>query len=251
MGRLDRKTAFITGAASGIGKETALAMAREGASVVLLDIAADAGEAVACQIADLGGAALFVEADVTSEESVQSAVARGIERFGAIDIVHNNAGGSTGGNGSLLAAPIDELWRVMQLDLLGTILMCRAAIPRMQAQGGGSIVNMSSVVSLIGVPNLDFYTAAKGAVSALTRALALQHAPDRIRVNAIAPGVTMTERVLRISGGDVSSFPLARKQLLGPAEPADVAQAVLFLASDDAAKITGVVLPVDGGASIW
>lgn len=251
MGRLDRKTAFITGAASGIGRVTALAMAREGASVVLLDISAEAGEAVAGQIAGSGGEALFVTTDVTSEQSVEAAIVRGVERYGTIDILHNNAGGSTGGNGSLLAAPVEDLWRVMQLDLLGTILMCRAAIPRMRTQGGGAIVNMSSVVSLIGVPNLDFYTAAKGGISALTRALALEHAPDRIRVNAIAPGVTMTERVLRISGGDVSSFPLARKQVLGPAEPADVAQAVLFLASDEAAKITGVVLPVDGGASIW
>lgn len=251
MGRLEGKRAFITGAASGIGRATALAMAGEGARVVLLDISEEAGEAVAGEIAGRGGEALFVRTDVTSEESVAAAMARGVERFGGIDILHNNAGGSTGGNGSLLAAPIEELWRVMRLDLLGTILMCRAAIPRMKAGGGGAIVNMSSVVSLIGVPNLDFYTAAKGGVSALTRALALEHAPDRIRVNAVAPGVTLTERVVRISGGDVSAFPLSRKQVLGPAEPGDVAAAVLFLASDEAASITGVVLPVDGGASAW
>ncbi|MGO4839561.1 SDR family NAD(P)-dependent oxidoreductase, partial [Rhizobiaceae sp. 2RAB30] len=151
----------------------------------------------------------------------------------------------------VVSAPIDELWRVLQLDLLGTILACRQAIPAMKASGGGAIVNMTSIVTLIGVPNIDFYTAAKGAVSALTRTLAVQHAEIPIRVNALAPGVTMTERVMAASGGDVSAYPLARKQLLGPAAPIDVANAALFLASDEAKKVTGIVMPVDGGSSAW
>lgn len=251
MKRLEGKTAFITGAASGIGRQTAMLFAAEGANVVLLDISGEAGRAVASSIESDGGAALFVRADVTSEENMKEAFDAGISRFGRIDVLHNNAGGSSGRDGSLVTAPLSELWRVMQLELLGAILSCRLAIPEMVKQGGGSIINMSSVVSLIGVPNLDFYTAAKGGISALTRTLAVQHAPHGIRVNAIAPGITMTERVLAISGGDVSTFPLAKKQILGPAQPRDIANAALFLASDEAAKITGVVLPVDGGASAW
>jgi NAD(P)-dependent dehydrogenase (short-subunit alcohol dehydrogenase family) len=251
MGRLDGKAAIVTGGASGIGRAAALAFASESAKVAILDLAGDAGRKVEAEIAAAGGQALFVAADVTSEESVASAFATAETRFGPAHILLNCAGGSSGRDGSLLDAPVDELWRTMRLDLLGTILCCRAAIPPMKAAGGGSIVNMSSVVSLIGVPGLDFYTAAKGAISALTRTLAMQHAESRIRVNAIAPGVTMTERVLALSGGDVSRFPLSRKQVMGPSQPADVANAALFLASDEAAQVTGVILPVDGGAASW
>lgn len=251
MRRLEGKTAFVTGAASGIGRASARLFAAEGARLVALDIAEEAGRLLARELADAGSEALFVRTDVTSQESVNAAFAEGRTRFGGADILLNCAGGSSGKDGSLVDAPLDELWRVLQLDLFGTILACRAAIPLMAEAGGGSIVNMSSAVSLIGVPGIDFYTAAKGAVSALTRALALQHAPSRVRVNAIAPGVTMTERVLALSGGEVGAFPLSRKQVLGPARPQDVANAALFLASGESAGITGVVLPVDGGASAW
>lgn len=251
MGRLTGKAAFITGAASGIGKAAALLFAQEGARLCLLDIATEAGGALADEIAAGGGDALFLETDITSEHSVSSSFGRGLATLGEVDVLLNCAGGSSGKDGSIVDAPIEELWRVMQLDLLGTILTCRAAIPAMRASGGGSIVNMSSTVTVATVPGIDFYTAVKGGVSALTRTLAVQHAPSRIRVNALAPGVTMTERVLAISGGDVSRFPLASKQVLGPAKPHEVAAAALFLASDDAAMVTGVVLPVDGGASAW
>lgn len=251
MARLDGKVAFVTGGASGIGRATARLFAAEGARVVILDIAAEGGEACAGAISNSGGEALFVRTDVTSEESMAVAFAAGIARFGRIDILHNNAGGSSGRDGSLVDVPVEELWRVMRLDLLGTMLACRSAIPLMTRQGKGSIVNMSSVVSLIGVADVDYYTAAKGGVSALTRTLALQHGAAGIRVNAIAPGVTLTERILSRTGGDVSTLPLAGKQVLGPASPEDVAAVALFLASDDAAKVTGVVLPVDGGASAW
>ena len=251
MDRLKGKTAFVTGGASGIGKAAALLFAAEGAKVAILDVSEKAGNEVAAEIAAAGGQARFVAADVTSEESVAAAFAAGQSALGAVGVLLNCAGGSSGRDGSLVEAPVEELWRTMRLDLLGTILACRAAIPAMKAAGGGSIINMSSVVSLIGVPGLDFYTAAKGAVSALTRTLAMQHAASRIRVNAIAPGVTMTERVLALSGGDVSRFPLSRKQVMGPSQPADVANAALFLASDEAAQVTGVVLPVDGGAASW
>lgn len=250
MDRLAGKTAFITGAASGIGRATAQLFAGEGAKIVALDIS-EAGASTVKLIEDAGGEAIFVLTDVTSEGSVRDAFARGLDHFGRIDILHNNAGGSSGRDGSIVSAPIDELWRVLQLDLLGTILVCRQAIPAMKASGGGAIINMTSIVTLIGVPNIDFYTAAKGAVSALTRTLAVQHAEIPIRVNALAPGVTMTERVMAASGGDVSAYPLARKQLLGPADPIDIANAALFLASDEATKVTGVVMPVDGGSSAW
>ncbi|MBO6718431.1 MAG: SDR family oxidoreductase [Rhizobiaceae bacterium] len=251
MKRLAGKTAFVTGAASGIGRASVRLFATEGANVVLIDIAEEAGKAVEAEIIAAGGKATFLKTDVTSEDGMATAFRTGLEQFGRIDILHNNAGGSSGRDGSLVTAPIEELWRVMRLDLLGTILACRNAIPAMVKQGGGSIINMSSVVSLIGVPDLDFYTAAKGAVSALTRTLARQHAASNIRVNAIAPGITMTERVLAASGGDTSRFPLSQKQILGPASPEDIAAAALYLASDEATKVTGVVLPIDGGASAW
>lgn len=251
MRRLNDKVAFLTGAASGIGKRSALMFAREGARLVLLDLNETAGQVVAEEIRARGGEALFLRTDVTSEESVRDAFARGLGHFGRIDILHNNAGGSSGRDGSIVTAPIEELWRVLELDLLGTLLACRNAIPAMKDTGGGSIINMTSVVSMIGVPGIDFYTAAKGAIISLTRTLAMQHAEANIRVNAIAPGVTMTERVLQASNGDVSRFPLAKKQILGPAEPEDVAAAALFLASDEARKITGTILPVDGGCTSW
>lgn len=251
MARLAGKVAFVTGGASGIGRATAKLFASEGARIVVVDINRKDGESCVREITEAGGEALFVPTDISSETEVAGAFRSGTERFGRIDILHNSAGGSSGRDGSIVDRPVEELWRVMQLDLLGTVLACRNALPLMRQQRSGSIINMSSVVSLIGVPDLDFYTAAKGAVSALTRTLALQHGSANIRINAIAPGVTMTERVRQLSGGDVSKFPLARKQVLGPAEPIDIAGAALFLASDESVKVTGVVLPVDGGASAW
>jgi NAD(P)-dependent dehydrogenase (short-subunit alcohol dehydrogenase family) len=251
MGRLNGKSVFVTGAAGGIGRAAAQLFAAEGAAIVVSDIAEAEGEKTAALVREHGGRALFVHTDVTSEESVARAFARGRAAFGQITVLHNNAGGSSGKDGSLATGSLDEFWRVIRLDLFGTILCCRAAIAGMIEIGGGSIINMSSIVSVIGVPDLDFYTAAKGGISALTRSLALQNAPHRIRVNALAPGVTMTERILKQSGGQVDKFPLSRKQILGPAAPIDVANAALFLASDESASITGTILPVDGGASAW
>ncbi|WP_047146739.1 SDR family oxidoreductase [Aquamicrobium sp. LC103] len=251
MGRLTGKTAYITGGASGIGRSAAQLFAREGARLCVLDLSEDAGNVLVADIRRNGGDAVFAVADITSEDSVTAAFEKGHGAVGSTDILLNCAGGSSVRDGSIVDAPIEELWRVMQLDVLGTILACRAVIPAMVEKGGGSIVNMSSSVTMASVPGIDFYTAAKGAVSSLTRTLAAQHAASRIRVNALAPGVTMTERVLQISGGDVSRFPLSQKQRLGPALPEQVAAAALFLASDDAAMVTGVILPVDGGASSW
>jgi len=219
--------------------------------LVILDIAEVEGEQTARAIRDRGGEAIFIHTNITVESSVAEAFDRGSKLVGQPDVLHNCAGGSTGSDGSLISARIEEFWRVVELDLLGTILCCRNAIPAMIEAGGGAIINMSSVSSLIGAPNMDFYTAAKGGVSALTRALALQHAPDNIRVNAIAPGVTTTERVLRRAEGNLNNFALMKKQIAGAAEPVDIAQAGLFLASDEARMITGVVLPVDGGATAW
>lgn len=247
---LSGKVAFVTGGASGIGRASAKLYALRGATVVIADISA-AGATVAEEITAAGGRATFQAVDVTSPESVEQAFAVTVERHGGLDILHNNAGGSTGQDGSLVDAPLEEFWRVIRLDLFGTILCCRAAIPRMQARGGGSIVNMTSIVSLIGVNKVDFYTAAKGGVSALTRALAVQHAASNIRVNAIAPGVTATDRILAQSGGDFSKFALMRKQIGGASTPEDIAAAALFLSSPEAGRITGVILPVDGGAQSW
>jgi NAD(P)-dependent dehydrogenase (short-subunit alcohol dehydrogenase family) len=250
-GRLAGRCAVVTGAAAGIGRAAAVLFAAEGARVALLDIDAEGGARTAATIAAAGGQAEFLATDITSEAGVARAFARIEASLGGADVLLNCAGGSSGRDGRLVDVEMEELWRVLRLDLHGTMLCCRAAIAAMQAKGGGAIVNMTSVVGLVGVPGMDLYTSAKGAVAALTRALAVTHAPDGIRVNAIAPGITLTERVLALSGGDVGRFALARKQVLGPALPGDIAEAALFLASDAARRITGVVLPVDGGASAW
>lgn len=249
-GRLRDSVVVVTGGASGIGRASAALYAREGAQVVVADISPE-GARIAEAIAAQGGRASFQPIDVTSAESVAGAFSAIVERHGRVDVLHNNAGGSSGRDGSLTDAPVEEFWRVVELDLLGTILCCRSAIPIMKAGAGGSIINMTSVVSLIGVPNVDFYTAAKGGVASLTRTLAVQHAPSGIRVNALAPGVTATERIRALSGGDFSRFPLMRKQVGGVAEADDVAAAALFLASGESRAVTGVILPVDGGAQAW
>lgn len=238
-GRLEGKRALITAAGQGIGKAAALAFAREGAMV----FATDVNEAA---LACFDGAAR-IEAfllDATSDRSVNEGVARARP-----DILFNCAGFVH--NGTILDASDAEWEFAFDLNVRSMFRTIRAALPGMLERGGGSIVNMSSVVSLIGLPDLDFYTVAKGGISALTRALARQHAASGIRVNAIAPGITMTERVLAASGGDTSRFPLAQKQLLGAARPEDIAAAALYLASNEAAKVTGVVLPIDGGATAW
>ena len=246
MRRLEGKTALITGAGRGIGRAAALRFAAEGARVAIAEIGRADGAATAQAIESAGGEALFVETDVASPESVAAAVRTTVERFGGLQVLYNNAGGATPKDGKVTEIELDEFWRTIGVDLFGTFLGCRYAIPVMVEGGGGSIINTTSIRAMIGTAGADAYTSAKGGVRALTQALALQWAENNIRVNAIAPGVILTERVKALLRED---DPIFKKSLLGASTPEDVAQMALYLASDEARKVTGAILPMDSGAS--
>ncbi|MBI1773978.1 MAG: SDR family oxidoreductase [Proteobacteria bacterium] len=250
MGRLQDKVALITGATGGIGREAAGLFAREGAQVVLAGRRQREGEAAAAAIRESGGAASFIETDVTEPDSVERAVSFTVATYGRLNVLYNNAGGSTSRDGPVTEAPLDEFWRAIKLDLYGTWLCCRAAIPRMIEAGGGAIINTASIVAMMGIPRRDAYTAAKGGVIALTRSMAVEFAPQRIRVNTVVPGAVLTERISEF----LRKEPHLQKQmdsyLLGVAEMIDVAQAALFLASDESRRTTGQLITVDSGILI-
>jgi NAD(P)-dependent dehydrogenase (short-subunit alcohol dehydrogenase family) len=250
MARLDGKVAFITGAAIGIGRATAVLFAREGARLALADI--DMAGLTETAHAASGGPAepLTLRTDVTDPDSVRDAVARAEAEFGKVDVLHNNAGGSTAQDGSVVDASLDEFWRVIRLDLFGTVLGCRYGIPALIRAGGGSVINMTSNLALMGIAGRDFYSAAKGGVAALTRSLAVTHGKDGVRVNAIAPSVTLTPRVRALMAGNDALAAMGRSHLLGLGEPEDVAQAALYLASNESRITTGTILRVDSGVTI-
>lgn len=249
-GRLLGKIAVVTGASGGIGEVTARVFAREGAHTILAARSADKCEAIVSEIVAAGGEASFLQTDVTEPDSVAATFEAVGQRHGRLDVLFNNAGGSSSADGPLTVAPLEEFWRAIKLDLFGTWLCSRAAIPLMQQSGGGSIVNSASIVAEMGIPNRDAYTASKGGIISLTRSMAVEFAKDNIRVNAVIPGAVGTPRVL----GFFEREPHLKKQwdayLLGIADPIDVANAVLFLASDESRRTTGQKLPVDSGILI-
>ena len=253
MTELADRVAIVTGAAMGIGRASALKLARAGAAVTIADIDAALGEKTANEIRDAGGRALFVRADVCSFADAERATAATIEAFGRLDILVNNAARAIGG----VIDEIDEdAWSlVISTNLTSVWRFMRCAVPHMRRQGGGSIVNMSSVQSLRGFHGWPAYAAAKGGINALTQHAAVDLAPAKIRVNAVAPGTIMTplnEKVFREAADPQelidrwnAAHPIGR---FGEAD--EVADAVLFLASDRASFITGEILRVDGGLAI-
>lgn len=247
MPRLAGKVAFIPGAGSGIGRATAILFAREGARVAIAEIDAASGEETT-HIA--GHDAIFIHTDVTDEASVRTAIRTTVEKFGALHVLHNNAGGSTPHDNTVIDAPIEEFWRVIRLDLFGTFLSSRCGIPDIIRSGGGSVINMSSNVALMGIAGRDCYTAAKGAVASMTRSMAVEFAAHRVRVNAIAPSATMTERVRKLVASNAALSRMADSHLLGLIEPQDIANMALFLASDESRMVTGQIYPVDSGVTI-
>jgi NAD(P)-dependent dehydrogenase (short-subunit alcohol dehydrogenase family) len=254
MPRLSGKVAFITGGGGGIGRATAERFAQEGAKVVIAEIDRASGEAAAQSARagadNSGGDAHFIHCDVRERAQVAAALDETIRRYGGLHVLHNNAGGSSPQDGPVTDVSDEEFWRVMRLDVYGTFLCSQLGIPHMIKSGGGSIINMSSIVALRALPGRDCYTAAKGAVAALTRSMAVEYAPHKIRVNAIAPGVVLTERVKRLMENAKDIEKLAQTHLLGLGMPAHMAEMALYLASDESAITTGQVLSVDSGATI-
>jgi cyclopentanol dehydrogenase len=251
MGRLDGKVALISGAARGQGEAEARMFAAEGACVVLGDVLAELGERVAAEIAASGGRAHFCPLDVTSEAAWAAAVEHAEREFGRLDVLVNNAAilGLAG-----IADTTLEVWeRVIAVNQTGPFLGMRAAIPALRRSGGGSIVNISSALALIGTGESASYTATKGALTALTRTAAVELAPDRIRVNVVHPGVIDTPMV--DAGLGRSPEALAKMAAAAPigriGRPEEMAAAVLYLASDESSFVTGASLSVDGGLSAW
>jgi NAD(P)-dependent dehydrogenase (short-subunit alcohol dehydrogenase family) len=249
-GRLDGKVAVITGAASGVGNSAVTLFVEEGALVVGADYRGNALRSAHSNSERLH----LVDADVRVQKECDRLVHETVERFGTIDILFNNAGATIRGT---IDDTDDETWQdAMDVNLLGVFRLCRATVPHMRTNARGSIVNNASITALRGVPGAVAYAAAKGGVVALTRALAIDLASDGIRVNAICPAVIdspMTWQYLdTLPDPAAEAARLAAKHPLGRfASPLEVAYAALFLASDEAAFITGVALPVDGGRHVF
>ena len=252
MGRVEGKTAIVTGAARGIGKEIALVLAREGAKVAVTDIIEDGGQKTAEEINRAGGKAVFIKHDVTSEDSWTAAIKKVLSDFGRLDILVNNAGVQL--IKEIAETSLEDWDKLMSVNLDGVFLGTKHAIRAMKESGGGSIVNISSVVGLIGRPDgTAAYSASKGGVRLFTKAAALECSKMgydyNIRVNSMHPGVIKTDMVAGMMAHD-EEFKKTLESIhpigfLG--EPIDIAYGVLYLASDEARMITGAELVIDGG----
>ena len=244
-GRLEGKVAVITGAASGIGRASAARFAREGAHVVVADLADGPGNAVADEI---GG--LYVHADVTDPASVEAMFAAALDAYGTLDISFHNAGISPPDDDSILETDLEAWHRVQEVNLTSVYLCCKAAIPIMLSHGGGSIINTASFVALMGAATSQIsYTASKGGVLSMSRELGVQFARQGVRVNALCPGPVNTPLLQELFAKDAERA--ARRLVHIPmgrfAEPDEIAAAACFLASDDASFITASTFLVDGG----
>jgi 2-hydroxycyclohexanecarboxyl-CoA dehydrogenase len=249
-GKFDQRTAIVTGAGSGIGREVALGLARDGAKVVIADLSLERAQAVAKEISDLDGTALPVQVDVADAELVRAMVALTIEEFGRIDILISNAGWD---KVMPFVATDEELWdRVIAINYRGHLACTHAVVPHMTEAGSGKIVILASDAGRVGSSGEAVYSGAKGAAIAFSKALARESARAGINVNCVAPGLTDTPMLANVSEGNeklmaaiIRSIPLGRV-----GTPLEVARAVLFLASSDADYITGQTLSVNGGLSM-
>jgi NAD(P)-dependent dehydrogenase (short-subunit alcohol dehydrogenase family) len=248
-GRLAGKTAVITGAGGGVGRASAQRFAREGAAVVCVDVADDANEETAELVRAEGGRALAQHADVTDASEVESVVSKAEAEFGGLDIMFNNAGVMLDGDDDAVSTPDAIIDRTLDINVKGVILGCRYAVPALRRRGGGVIINTASFVASVGAATPQIaYTASKGAVLSLTRELAVVHAREAIRVNAVSPGPLRTELLMSFLDTEAKKqrrlvhVPMGRF-----GESSEIANAALFLASDEASYVTGANLNVDGG----
>ena len=250
MKRFANKKVFISGGATGIGEAAVLLFAQQGAIVTIFDRDIENGEKCLQKILDSGGRGIFISGNLIYPEEIEKAIDQSLKTYGGIDILINNAGVES--PYSVHEMPIEEWDRVMAVNLRGMYLMAKAVIPIMKKSGGGAIINTASISGLLGWPISAAYCASKGGVIQLTKQMAVDYAQDNIRVNCIAPGTTLTPLIERIfqqeSEPEKAKQQISQMHPLGRfAQPEEIAQAILFLASEDASFITGAVLPVDGG----
>lgn len=253
--RFDNKVAIITGGTSGIGLATAQLLSQEGARVVLMARDQTRGREAVERITAAGGRAIFVSGDVMNSIDCQRCVATAVETYGRLDILFNNAG-IIHVNRNLVETSEEEWDATLNSNLKGTFLMSKYVIPRIAESGGGAIVNNASIFGLVGGNGVAAYCAAKGGVINLTRAMALDHAAQNIRVNCVCPGSVETPLLEKemddLGGADVQRSKFASRHPMNRiAAPDEIARAVAYLASDDASFVTGVALPVDGGRAAW
>ena len=249
MNRLEGKSALITGGASGIGMETAKLFASEGAKVLVVDVNDNEGEKTAASIRDAGGEAFYQHADVSSDADSKAMIQKAEREFGALNILFNNAGIMDSRDDNAMVTE-EEVWDLtISINLKGVFLGCKFGIPALQRAGGGSIINTASFVGLMGAATPQIaYTASKGGVIAMTRELAVIHARENIRVNALCPGPLRTELLMKFLDTEEKK---QRRLVHIPAgrfgEAREMAQAALFLASEESSYVTGTEFVVDGG----
>jgi NAD(P)-dependent dehydrogenase (short-subunit alcohol dehydrogenase family) len=246
MGRLDGKVAVITGAAGGIGREAALLFSNEGASVVVADASRESGESTAAECRD----AVFHHVDVKNPESVEAMYDAAVRHYGGVDVLYNNAGIMPPEDDSILTTTPDAWDRVQAVNAKGVFLCCKSGIPWLLERGGGSVINVASFVALVGAATSQIaYTASKGAVLSMSRELAVQFARRGVRVNALCPGPVETPLLMRLFTEDPAAYERRRVHLpMGRlASAREIANAALFLASDDSSYVNGATFLVDGG----
>lgn len=250
MSRLQGKVAIVTGGNAGIGEAIAKLFAQEGAAVVITGRRKEELDRVANEIERTKGRALTVAGSVTDERHVQDVVAQTVRTFGGLHILVNNAG--IGDFGKKIHETDDATWaQVLDVNLTGVFRITRAVVPAMLKSGGGAIVNISSVASLVGIPGLPAYAASKGALDALTRAIAVDYAGEGIRCNVVNPGLIDTPMAAGLLSNPEMLEPiLAHYAIRRPGKPEEIAQMVLYLASDDAAWVTGGTFTIDGGMTV-
>jgi NAD(P)-dependent dehydrogenase (short-subunit alcohol dehydrogenase family) len=247
--RLENKVSLITGAASGIGRESALLFAKEGSKIVVADISEQGGEETVSMILDTGGEASFVRCDVSKAADVKAMIAAAEKTYGQLDVLFNNAGIFHDDDGSVLETEEDIWDLVIDVNVKGVFLGCKYGIPALLRAGGGSVINTASFVALLGAATSQIaYTASKGGVLAMTREIAVEFARKNIRVNAICPGPVKTPLLEELLADEafkkrrIVHIPAGR-----PAEASEIAQAALFLASSDSSYVNGSIFTVDGG----